>query len=454
MIAGWLVPFSLRATVVFAAAWVIAYAMRHRAAARQHLVWSAAFALVLSMAVANVALPDWEILPVRSDSPLARWAGLVADAETASGAGASGGPSGEVTTGPRVELGMLLAGCWLLGCITLLARLGVGVWRIQQIERRSESVGADLERVAARLLQRLNVRREVRIVFSPGAWVPLTWGWRRHVIALPTDVRTQSADQVERILAHELAHVARRDAVVHTLARVVHALLWFHPFAWLGLRQLDAAAEAACDDTVLGLGSRPSDYAADLLALATCASVPSGACGFAAGNRLTSRIEAILDAARVRTPLRPSSVAVVHSLVLVVGVPFAVTRGRVMEQVAAAAQVGPMVRASMNRGPVPAPLVPADTASSWRCGPLHDLYILDREPWFVDGPVASVPPDAAERQLPEVAPGLSDPGVQRTRWVERRPGSVQSPNRAAASSAKVRRIFKVRSCTRTTVARS
>ncbi len=73
--------------------------------------------------------------------------------------------------------------------------------------------------------------------------------WPR--IVLPASVANEmSDDEVKCILAHELAHVRRRDILVQWVTLVVRAVYWFHPCVWLVLRHMRMCREAACDDFV------------------------------------------------------------------------------------------------------------------------------------------------------------------------------------------------------------
>src|ERR1700709_1968203 len=49
------------------------------------------------------------------------------------------------------------------------------------------------------------------------------------------------------VLAHEIAHVVRRDWAMLILARLVVALFWFNPLMWLLERRLIEEAEEAVD---------------------------------------------------------------------------------------------------------------------------------------------------------------------------------------------------------------
>lgn len=77
------------------------------------------------------------------------------------------------------------------------------------------------------------------------------WSWRS-LILLPADFASCfGAEQRALVLAHEQAHLARRDPLWSVLAEVIVALLWFHPLAWLALPRFRLDQELACDERIL-----------------------------------------------------------------------------------------------------------------------------------------------------------------------------------------------------------
>src|SRR6185295_12741280 len=92
---------------------------------------------------------------------------------------------------------------------------------------------------------------------SAAVVTPVTVGVVSPTVLLPTTWRRWPDDTLQAILAHELAHVARRDPLVAVLAQLNRCLFWFHPLAWWLARTLAAAAEHASDEqAVRAIGER------------------------------------------------------------------------------------------------------------------------------------------------------------------------------------------------------
>ena len=85
---------------------------------------------------------------------------------------------------------------------------------------------------------------------------PGVFGILRPVLMWPAGIEDRLSDeQIEAILAHEVAHVRRRDNLAALIHMLVEAVFWFHPLVWwIGARLVDER-ERACDEDVVRLGT-------------------------------------------------------------------------------------------------------------------------------------------------------------------------------------------------------
>ncbi|MBB6051599.1 protocatechuate 3,4-dioxygenase beta subunit [Armatimonas rosea] len=103
------------------------------------------------------------------------------------------------------------------------------------------------------------------------------------------------------IVAHELAHVKRRDLFWEGLGALVGVLLWFHPLVWWARREEKLAREQAADTLALAVTAAPRAEYARVLLTATLAHTPELAVGaFASPSRLRRRLEALAQPALPR----------------------------------------------------------------------------------------------------------------------------------------------------------
>ena len=198
---------------------------------------------------------------------------------------------------------------WLAGVTLLLARFAGGCWRVHRLRvaALAEAVSpwqAASERLAARL--RLTVA--FRVVESGLVDAPSVIGWMRPVILLPVAVLTNLAPiQIEAILAHELAHIRRRDYAVNLLQTVAETLLFYHPGVWWVSARVREEREHCCDDVAVEVCGEPTAYAAALAELASWRTRRTAHWRLARPMGRSSRASAGCCASRRTTNLGPSA---------------------------------------------------------------------------------------------------------------------------------------------------
>jgi beta-lactamase regulating signal transducer with metallopeptidase domain len=147
----------------------------------------------------------------------------------------------------------MLVVVWVAGAIVYFSLL---VWRCFGFRRvLATSVAADeeIKASAERLASRIGLRRcpAVRMVDLPIP--PLVWGvGLRPLVVLPATLLANLAPaQRDALVAHELAHVRRRDDLVRWLEVFALVLFWWNPVAWYARRRLREAEEECCDAWVV-----------------------------------------------------------------------------------------------------------------------------------------------------------------------------------------------------------
>ena len=261
-------------TVVFAVAGLAAWSLRKQSAAARHMVWWLAMVAALILPIASQYKPAG--VPTVIVAPIATTIVV--------------GPEADAVQ--SVPLEVVLLGGWAVGFLLMGARLVMGLVRAYQRRRASTPAPMSVERGG------------VAVRFSDAISVPETFGLRRPVILLPVEAADWSEERLRVVLAHELTHIDRHDWLTQIVAQFSACVYWFHPLAWYALGQLRSERELACDDGVLRMGYRGSEYAQHLVDVARAvrthtdslaASVP-----MATRSQLESRIRAILNPAKNR----------------------------------------------------------------------------------------------------------------------------------------------------------
>ncbi len=106
------------------------------------------------------------------------------------------------------------------------------------------------------------------ILYCNGIETPVTAGILSAKILVPPKITDWHRIQIEQVLAHESAHVERRDIFWQFIASVAKSIFWFQPLVWLAERRMIIDREIACDDRVLQGGTEQCSYAETLLNLA------------------------------------------------------------------------------------------------------------------------------------------------------------------------------------------
>lgn len=220
-------------------------------------------------------------------------------------AAVSGGESPLRSVLPVLSLLALLV--WLSGTAVVLTRIGLAFARVRSVSRNARPLLEPVLLVRAHgTAAEMGVDRPLRLLEGDAEAMPITFGIVRPTLLLPASARDWSKARQNAVLRHELEHIRRRDSLSQLIAEVGCALFWFNPLMWYAARRLCVEREHACDDAVLAAGSRPTDYAAELLDIArTLRSqriTEVAAIAMAGSSDLRSRVSSLLDAQRRREP--------------------------------------------------------------------------------------------------------------------------------------------------------
>jgi beta-lactamase regulating signal transducer with metallopeptidase domain len=143
---------------------------------------------------------------------------------------------------------------WAVIAIALLARSFARGRSAGRLAAGNAVPASDHDLAAlGRARKRAGVTHAVRLIRSTSTVTPATVGLLRPVIVIPSALELGAAE-LETILTHECAHIARRDNLLSVIESVAASALWFHPLVWIARRVLNAAREEACDAVVIASG--------------------------------------------------------------------------------------------------------------------------------------------------------------------------------------------------------
>lgn len=252
------IELTLRGLAVLIVAGVASLALRRARPAVRHAVWTAAVAGMLLLPLLQTGIPGWTF-PVWVE----RTANVPQSADvmdpqvvnvTATVPAEPGRPPARPVNGYAVLLGIYLA-----GASALLIRQAWSSLTLRRLLDRAPSVDVEGLASAAQAVGFTGRLPEVRE--SRDVRVPFTYGVSAPVIVLPDDWREWSDPKRLAVLAHETAHVARRDWLTGRIAAVNRAVNWWNPAAWWLERHLAALAEEPVDEAALAAVGDVKHYA-------------------------------------------------------------------------------------------------------------------------------------------------------------------------------------------------
>ena len=282
----------LRVSIILAVALAMMPLLRRQSAALRAWVLTAGLAAAAILPLLQLIAPSW-------GTPLATTTLMTSDTSWSG----------------------LLAVVWGVGAAIHLFVLAVGIMRLMGIAVAADPIRdgrcADM---ALDLASEFRVHAPVLLLEADRPTLPVTWGHATPRVLLPPTAREWSEERLRVVLAHEIAHVRRRDWLVQMFATIVRSLYWPHPLVWLAVSQLRLESERACDDAVLRRGVDGSQYATHLIDLARTfvdRAQPGHVAALLGRSTLERRVRSMLAGRTNRSPVRVRAAAMTGLLMLV-----------------------------------------------------------------------------------------------------------------------------------------
>jgi beta-lactamase regulating signal transducer with metallopeptidase domain len=291
---------AVRSILVACAAALVLSALRVKSVAPRLAVWKIVLCCALAMPVLGWVVPALPFsipapqfagkpvfgavevasspaagMPLATTEPSLRTSAAVAsgtDLKLAPAAAEPFRPSPAHTSKPRraeslyTRLKVIAGAVYVAVATIFLARFLLGFLLTRRLERAARTVND------ARVLDRLRahsraarLKKLPRLAESEIVLVPVTLGVRRSSILLPAAWRDWDDTELDAVMAHEVSHVKRGDALTQRLSLLHRAAFWFSPLSWWLDRQIAELAEDASDEAALAHGADRTRYAETLL---------------------------------------------------------------------------------------------------------------------------------------------------------------------------------------------
>ncbi|MVT10410.1 M56 family metallopeptidase [Chitinophaga tropicalis] len=171
---------------------------------------------------------------------------------------------------PNLEMWFpVVVAIYVAGVTVMTIKLIMDLLQLQQIKQKQVlAIDPVWERHLEKLAAQLRIPRKIKLLISQHIEVPVMIGFLKPVILMPIAMfNNLTAEQLEAILLHELAHTKRNDYLLNIFQSIVETILFFNPFVWWISKNIRLEREHCCDDLVIASKVQPLHYAKALVAL-------------------------------------------------------------------------------------------------------------------------------------------------------------------------------------------
>ncbi|MEM7372316.1 MAG: M56 family metallopeptidase [Bacteroidota bacterium] len=162
-----------------------------------------------------------------------------------------------------------LVSVWFLGVILFSIRWGGSLYYTHQLRRQAVLEVPEYWQHQVQLIaEKLGIFKSIQLLESARAEVPMVIGHLKPVILLPIGTLAgMTPQQLDSVLAHELAHIRRYDFLINLLLSLVEVALFYHPVYWWISQRIKQERENCCDDMAVSICGNPKVYATALLSM-------------------------------------------------------------------------------------------------------------------------------------------------------------------------------------------
>ncbi len=155
---------------------------------------------------------------------------------------------------------------WIMGMLLYLIRIVNGSLYLNSLRKLPTEPNQEIDKKMTGLKDKMRIGKKIKLIITGAIQQPVTFGWLKPVVLLPCSYIAQAPmEQLEMILAHELAHIKRHDYLVNLIQSGMDAIYFYNPFFRAISEIVRTEREFCCDDMA---ASQVGDDKAMAIALA------------------------------------------------------------------------------------------------------------------------------------------------------------------------------------------
>ena len=147
----------------------------------------------------------------------------------------------------------LISLLWSCGAGLLFLKLVFGYISVHKLKNSKDNMPqAKLNKILRTLVLKMKITQAIDIKMNTQILVPMLIGTLKPLILIPVSLISRlSSEQLEVIIAHELAHLKRNDFLINIFQSFVDIVFFYHPAMWLFSAQIRKERENCCDDMAI-----------------------------------------------------------------------------------------------------------------------------------------------------------------------------------------------------------
>ena len=163
----------------------------------------------------------------------------------------------------------VIVNIWLIGVLFFIMKFIFSYLYTNRLKRiKSNSITEIWLNKFEKIEQKLQLKKGVKYIESTIVKIPFVLGYLKPVIVIPAEMLTGiPSNQIEAIIAHELAHIRRNDYIINVLQTIIETVFFFHPAVWYISSKIRTERENCCDDIALTVCEGSLIYAKALVSV-------------------------------------------------------------------------------------------------------------------------------------------------------------------------------------------